>query len=120
MSWVGNPDWPQQIGPMMCLGCYQEHGSPAIVNNRTKEAARAVARVFERSPAGGNLHIVIDDWNLEDSSLDFCRNAILTTERDGGGDEESLAVQLECVELLRALSLEERVSALAIQRGFIS
>jgi hypothetical protein len=29
---------------------------------------------IRRNPAGGSLHIVLDDWNLEDDHIKYCIN----------------------------------------------
>jgi len=51
----------------MCKGCWEEAGSPAIINTKTRAVAKLIDDVYSYSGAGGNAHIVVDDWNLEDS-----------------------------------------------------
>jgi len=60
------------------MGCWEKYGSPKIVNKRTIAAAKAADRVYEFHGAGGGLHCLLDDWNLEDP---FC-------ERYTGADAE--------------------------------
>lgn len=90
----------------MCEGCYEEYGRP-----QPDDAARAVvpliSAVYEASCVGGGLHIVVDDWNLEDESLHWCLRQTLS-------DDER-----RCGEALAALSLEQRAAALAIYDRFI-
>lgn len=109
----------------MCFGCYEDYGSPAIVSDTTKRAAALCERVYEQSCVGGRLHIVLDDWNLEDGSLQFCMGDIEKGEAGESEygdpiDPETLAIERECCEALMAMTLEERASALAIQWGYIS
>lgn len=89
----------------MCENCYEEYGSPRIENDRVYAAAAIIASVFDEpgSGCGGGLHIVIDDWNLEDRSIEWCQTNGLKSN-----------VEKLCAATLLALSLDERASALAI------
>ena len=117
----------------MCYGCWEEEGKPTIDTPAVRAAAAAVAEVYEHACTGGNLHIVLDDWNLEDSSLAFCDAYIA---RGGHPDDpdhspsytryklehpdspEQLAAERRCHDLLKALSVKERASALALNDRF--
>ena len=33
-----------------------------------------LTEIYDREPAGGHGHIVFDDWNLGDGSIDWCLN----------------------------------------------
>lgn len=107
----------------MCEGCYTESGSPEIVTARTLAAAKAIDDVYEHSPVGGRLHIVVDDWNLEDESIAFCADEIAKGERGEadwhGMSAEQLSAERNCATLLAALSLDERASALALHSGYL-
>ena len=117
----------------MCHGCWVEEGKPAIDTPAIRAAAAAVAEVYEHSCVGGNLHIVLDDWNLEDGSLAFCDAQIArgghpddpehspwyTKEKLENPDSpEQLAAERRCCDLFKALTVEERASALAFYDGF--
>lgn len=121
----------------MCYGCWTEADRVVIDSPAVREAAQAVAAVYEHSCVGGNLHIVLDDWNIETEHLQWCSKVI-----DGAGvmpDEdtmadchkrynaekranpdppEQLAAERRCCDLLLALTLDERASALALHDGF--
>ena len=56
----------------MCETCWREYGSPQIINPLIRRAEKLIARVYEHGSVGGNLHIVIDDWNIEDEHIKFC------------------------------------------------
>lgn len=96
----------------MCHGCWQEYGSPAIVNEKTLAAARAIEEVYEWSSVGGNLHVVLDDWNIENEHVQFCCDEV---QKVSG----QLEAEKECLTLLAKMNLKERASALAIYEGFV-
>ncbi len=99
----------------MCYGCWEEKGKPSIYNEQIKEAALAVSKVFELSKVGGNLHIVIDDWNLEDSALETCERFI---REDFESYQGEIEVEKHCLKLLNIMSESERASVLALYEGF--
>lgn len=55
----------------------------------------------------GGLHVVIDEWNVEDKNVDWCLSRELSTP------------ERECAEWLRGLTVAERVSVLARVEGFV-
>ena len=121
----------------MCYGCWCEADNPVIDTPAVRAAAEAVQALYEHPDcgAGGNLHIVTDDWNCEDESLAFCLKQI---ENKGWKDDrplsprtefmrhqwpdspEKLAVERKCYDALACLTEDERYSALALRRGFWS
>ena len=102
----------------VCYGCWVEYGSPTLHDDRIARAAALAAEVYEHNAVGGNLHIVLDDWNLEDHNIDYCLEQIGRGGWEGRDDPAQLAVERECGELLRALTEDERASALALWEGF--
>lgn len=108
----------------MCQNCYEEYGSPAIINAAVREAAELVRQVFDHSVVGGNLHIVLDDWNIEDGSLHHCHKAIQNIQAGYFGphddiDPAQVAIERKCCDAFLKLSLDERASALALFDGYI-
>jgi hypothetical protein len=100
----------------MCIQCWEEHGRPALDSPAIRAAAEAIGEV---NPYG-NLHIIVDDWNLEDEHLDFCRAEVDSDPYDHYTRNPSdRAVDSDCLRLLAALTIEERASALARHDGFI-
>lgn len=112
----------------MCYGCWEERGKPQDDSPEVKIVADLIRKVYECSIVGGNLHIVIDDWNLDDASLQFCSNQI-----NAGGYKkpnpdkwdlamestpQQLRVERECCDALLKLSETQRASALALYDGF--
>lgn len=102
----------------MCYGCWTEEGKPAIVNDGVREAARLGKIVYEYHLAGGHLHILLDDWNAEDSHITACLD-FLEQERAETDDAEYMA-ELLCAQAFIPLTYEERISALALMDGIIN
>lgn len=101
----------------MCESCYQDYESPRIITEQTIEAGRLISAVYRHHAAGGNAHSVLDDWNLEDSSINFCLEYIKKNE--DGDSEEKLRDEKDCLELLLTMTEQERASALAMFDGYL-
>lgn len=101
----------------MCQGCYEKAGKPSIVNVKTVVAAACIDQVYEFSSSGGNLHIVIDDWNVEDAHLAHCLERIIKDDLSNGA--ERYLAEMVCYNSLVDLTVEERYSALAIHEGYL-
>jgi len=86
----------------MCISCWQEYGSPKIINENVLSAVEVIRELYDESCVGGNLHIVVDDWNIEDENLAWC------------GAKELSDTEKKCFDALSLLSIGERASALAI------
>lgn len=97
----------------MCYGCWEKYGSPAIDTPAVRQAAKLVERVYGFSEVGGGLHVVVDDFNIEDEFLDA---------RYDGHDEYNSPGQVgaenECLGALRGLTLAERAAAIGLHRGY--
>ncbi len=101
----------------MCLSCWRECGSPAIDTPAVRDAARASAAVHDFHGAGGGLHIVLDDWNLEDEQVAWC----LLPEnlaQYGSPDPAERAQEIYAGLAFLALTEDERASALALEEGW--
>lgn len=98
----------------MCEGCYAEFGFPKVVNGDTLHAAGLMAKVYEFSCVGGNLHCELDDWNIDDV---FFKDEFKPY--DVGVSAEQLAAERECFDALKAMSLDDRASALALYDKFL-
>lgn len=100
----------------MCLSCWHEHGAPAIVNERTKRAADLVCAIYDHphAGAGGNAHCVVDDWNLRDSDIE---SVIREPPFIAESTFEQLQAEMRCMLALKALTLDERYSAMALADG---
>ena len=56
----------------MCSGCWEDMGSPVSHGARVRKTAALIDRLYETHAAGGPLHIVTDDWNLEAGFVRWC------------------------------------------------
>lgn len=77
---------------IMCMGCWEDAGRPY----KASDAALEWAPRFEAADHFGALHIVVEDWNLDDDNIAFCRTQNPTP------DEVAL------LDALQAMSTEER------------
>lgn len=100
----------------MCMSCWAERGSPEIINKSTVKAAQLIEGVYDHHGAGGSLHIVLDDWNLSDASLDYCETEI--SRNEGRVESRRTHAERKCLEALKKLTEPERASALAIYEGY--
>ena len=123
----------------MCYGCWEEAGKPTNDTPAVRAAAATVTALYEHPNCivGGNLHIVTDDWNLEDSNLEFCRHCIEHAgmmpidddaheihkwyneqKRANPDPPDQLAVERACLDALAVLTEDERHAAMALADGF--
>jgi hypothetical protein len=66
---------------------------------KTNELLEMVRQFYERNPAGGNLHVCLDDGNMEDGNVWWCL-------QEAAKHKDLAAVQIAC--WLLALSEEDR------------
>lgn len=109
----------------MCYGCWDEAGKPSAVTPAIEASAALVKRLYDKfSCVGGNLHIVTDDWNLENGDLAFCRDQVNDVQQGQPGkyaDTSPFQVELETsiLDAMEAMSEQERYVVLALADGFI-
>ena len=96
----------------MCIDCWEYYKDDAIINDRVRKAVVLIRELYLCHSAGGNLHVVLDDWNLD--SIEACKSYI-----DNEEDEEQKEIELRVYEHIRTLTEEELATALAIDDGFI-
>lgn len=106
----------------MCYGCWNDSEQARIDNEQVRAVAVMIAQIYENHCTGGMLHIVLDDWNIEDHNIRWCLDEAITEAANGGygGDihPDDLALMRRCGEAMLALTEEERASALALYDGF--
>lgn len=108
--------WFESEEKEMCRECWEEYGCPKIIGNNVLEAAEAGKRVYEFNGAGGSLHILLDDWNIEDTYIDYCRQHI--EEKRSENSDAQYEAEVVCFEKFKGLTKLERASALALMRGY--
>lgn len=89
----------------MCLGCWDEAGRPFKVT----DAVTKWVPEFRETDGFGPLHIVVEDWNLDDYCIGFCKK-----QADASPEEIAL------LDALTAMTEEERwaTAILAQYPGF--
>ena len=100
----------------MCLSCWNDYGAPQLDSPAIRAAAEAIAAVYDlpEGGAGGSLHVVVDDFNIDDDDLPWAQQWL----NEHQDDPEARRVEQNCLDKLRALTLEERASALSLHRGY--
>src|SRR5688572_21827631 len=93
----------------MCHDCYEEFGSPKLDSPSIREAAKLIQALDEHHSTGGMAHIVTDDWNLEDPYIDMCL-------KEDPNDLDNGVYSIPVLKALRALTVQERASALYMAR----
>ncbi|MFA6063994.1 MAG: hypothetical protein WC736_15505 [Gallionella sp.] len=79
--------------------------------------AEVIGEIYEFSCVGGNAHIVIDDWNLNDDSIRFCLK--VCEENESCYSKEQINLEKVCLTTLLSMPLDQRASALAIHNGWL-
>jgi len=96
----------------MCIGCWQEYGSPIIISDAILTAAALAGAVLSVRPSGGNLHVQLEDWNLEDEYFEEDEMPVYS--------QPSIPAECACYAAFKELPLIQRASALAKARGYWS
>lgn len=104
----------------MCVRCHEEAGCPTDWNDKIARAVPLIQTIYRHHVAGGLLHIVLDDWNIEDSHVQWAADYV-TREKEQwqDSDPEMTAACVELAPLLVQMSESERASALAYVDGVI-
>lgn len=102
----------------MCYGRWQEVGAPPIINDSVKDAAEKIKVVYDIHEAGGRLHAVLDDWNIEDEDISFTWNYL--ADPINRVDSNQHETEIACLRAFEILTLDERYSALALFNEFIT
>lgn len=94
----------------MCMGCWEKYGSPKIVNRKTLTAKILIGDVYYHHLAGGGLHVLLDDWNLDCLTRYSCEDDVQEPER--------VRAEERCLKSFIEMTEAERASALAMYRGY--
>ena len=62
----------------MCIHCWEDEGRPYELT----DAVRAWTKTFADTNKFGAMHIVVEDWNLDDESIGYCRYDNRVTESE--------------------------------------
>lgn len=109
----------------MCEQCWNEMDKPTAWNPNIKRALELVRIIYETEAAGGPMHIVLDDWNIEDHDLECCRiesfqdPAAIAAMADGISSH-AVEATIQLVPLMLRMPIEERAATLAYYDGFVA
>ncbi len=87
----------------MCEGCWEEHGSPREI----PAGAEDLVETAKSLDHYGGLHIVVDDWNIEDHHIEFSRDYPTTKD-----------YEKEWCQRMLALTIPQRAAVLAKAEGY--
>ena len=99
----------------MCGGCWERYECQQIDTPQVREAAKLIRELYDDHDeiVGGMLHVQLDDWNIDDAFwVDPFEPYLI--ELHG---REPLPVERKIVEVMAAMSEENRASALALADG---
>lgn len=90
---------------------------PAVYNDQVGQVVGLINDLYQLAPTGGPLHVVVDDWNVEDGDLTVHQ----TYRADGSAwyPPEVIALAEQVAGLMRGMSTAERLSTLAHQEGIL-
>lgn len=100
----------------MCKWCWDKY-KPVEVSPLVKSVANLIKKIYAFHSAGGSLHIVLDDWNLDNSSLEFCEYLIRVNKYNES--RRLINLEVECINLLRGADINTRATALALANYYI-
>lgn len=96
----------------MCVECCTKYGGDAVEPTHQMLVAVAYIREFyDTYAAGGPLHVVLDDYNIED---EFLRPYVLP---EWNIPEDDVAKAHLICEMLRPLSMAQRAAVIGIAHG---
>jgi hypothetical protein len=102
----------------MCDGCWEKYGKPTKLTPEIRRAHRLVGNVYDYHGAGGSGHIVFDDWNLDDGSIEMCLERNLQRRELGEVSRPEFRATRRALEAFKKLTEVERATALAFGRYF--
>lgn len=109
----------------MCRGCWNHYGSSTALPKEAPSAIDLITEIYNSSEggAGGNLHIVLDDWNLETEHIEWCLG-VVAQKQAGFGDRDDrcepylLLAERSLLNLLMPMTESERAAVLGKYEGF--
>lgn len=103
----------------MCLSCWEEAGSPRDESAAVKTAARLIADLYAANGAGGLLHVAVDDFNLEDRDVAWCRAEMESPSGQAFmANEGSVTEHWNALVALEGLTKRQRWAAVALHDGY--
>jgi len=78
------------------------------MNEKIAAALVLIEKVYEHSDSGGGLHVVLDDWNIEDGHVEYCCQHHIK----GCDTQEQYNDELACINAFADMPIEDRNAAL--------
>lgn len=104
----------------MCRSCWENiYNFASLDTPDIRKLAGLIGQVYKYSLSGGHLHVVIDDWNLDDDNVNFALKYITSIEDQPGIDRRLIDLEWKCLFFLVNMTVEDRASALAMYEGFV-
>lgn len=103
----------------MCVQCWHQLGCPALRSPEIDRVAAMVGRLHQFSCVGGNLNMITDDWNVSTDALELCAVALTGSGQWLDGQPRQHDLERRILYLLMPMSIAERASVLAIERGLV-
>lgn len=91
-------------------------GLEAEINTATLAVADAFEHLNDCMSQTGNLFDILHHWKVDNDTLQLCRIRIA---RSPDYDEGQLEVERQILDTMQAMSLDERLTALAIYEGCV-
>lgn len=102
----------------MCRNCWEQAGSPTDLPATYDRFAELYKMLDVAAPAGGPLHVVLDDWNL-DRWIEPYPGQTYEDPYDGVDNTEHVyALSREIADLLNGMPVPQRYAALAKVQGY--
>lgn len=100
------------------MSCWEKYKPNSIkITAEIIKASELISDVYYHHGAGGSLHVVVDDWNIESHNVQFCEEWMESHKDEI--DPKRLSVERACIKALKALSDDDRAIALALHDGFL-
>ena len=99
----------------MCRRCVDEYGGFDVDITPEMHTVANMITLFYRLPqcsTGGPLHIVVDDFNIDDACIDFCEKSLAESYGHWAWSKSAEALGRRIIDGLRPLTLAQRAAVL--------
>jgi hypothetical protein len=106
----------------VCYACWAEDGKPSELPENADEIVEMINKLYSLPDGftGGPIHVVTDDWNVEDENVQGCLFQIDEDLTNGVWSRLTCELARRIGELLLPLTEDQRSAVLAKRDGFIS
>jgi hypothetical protein len=106
----------------VCYACWAEDGKPSELPENADEIVELINKLYAQPDGftGGPMHVVTDDWNVEDEIVENCLRDINRGLTAGAWSVETCGLAWQIGKRLLLLTEDQRSAVLAKRDGFIS